>query len=221
MPWDDVQTMLESVAVGSGYVLEQLSEADVPLLIETLQAHYPEISVRMGHEHLNPAFYRAAVQLRETTADRDQLILLARTTEDSKPIVGMLSLEKQPLRRHLIGRLGFVLEAHRGTALGFLGPMLLERFARQMGAGVAWYFATLRSRHQQAIAERRGFQLIGIMPAADEVRGDGDGSGYWIPLALYAKVLVPMEHIRLPAQDALTAQTKKAWEVLLGTDLPL
>jgi hypothetical protein len=93
---------------------------------------------------------------------------------------------------------------------------LLERIGRAIGAELVYYFATLKSAHQQVLAERFRYKLVGIVPAMDRsVTGPGEIKRVYE--AIYAKVLVDEGQIAAPPADALTVRTRAVWDVLFGT----
>lgn len=82
---------------------------------------------------------------------------------------------------------------------------------------LAYYFATLKTRHQQVIAERRGFQLVGIVPGYDrDVITDGVVKRVYE--ALYAKLLVPSDELYIPPPESFTKRTRAVWSTLFEQD---
>jgi hypothetical protein len=138
----------------------------------------------------------------------------------SEGVVALITFEKSLLARSIGCRLGVLAPEHRRTQLALLGPMLLEELGRAIGAELAQYYATLRSRHQQVIAERRGFQLVGIVPGRDRAM-ISEGQIKRVYEALYAKVLVSDDHMHLPERAALTARTRAVWAALFGESVRL
>jgi hypothetical protein len=214
MQWPALSDLLGDLQLPPGYAIEPLRGPDVPAVVRALRAWYPAIVVGMESCHLRERFYYDQVQLAEAAAPRDVLALVLRHAGD-QALVGLLTLERNTPAQTLTSRMGALAPAHRRAALGALGPLLLEAAARRMGAGLAYYFATLQSRHQQLIAERAGFQLVGIVPAydLDMVAPDAPQRVFE---ALYAKVLAPPGSVYTPPREALTATTRRLWDVLFG-----
>ena len=206
----DVASVLDAFEGPPGYQLAQAPRGDVPALVTFLAGSFPEIAVSSAGQHLQPAFYAADVHLGGTTADRPFLALVARHGGE---IVAALTLEKR--ENSLAGGVGAVALEHRSLPLGLLGPRLLEAFGRAMGAELLEYYATLKSRHQQVIAERLGFLPVGIVPASDRsLRADGDVRRVYE--ILYAKVLAPAEWVQRPSLDAMTPRTRALYKQIFG-----
>lgn len=209
MNWPDAQTLFSKVALPSEYALAYLVSDDVPSVSSMIAQWYPDIEVGMESVHLKPEFYQNEVQL--GGAERDVLGIVVRHRRDG--IIALLTLVRNREARSLSTRIGVLHPEHRVGALALMGPLLLERCARLMNAGVAHYFATLKSKHQQVIAERRGFSLVGIVPAhdLDMVR---QGEARRVYEALYAKVLVETHAVEIPSASHLTTRTRRVFEEL-------
>lgn len=194
--------VLGAFAAPPGYELAQASAADVPALIAFWNATYPGLAVGEAAHFLDPAFYAQHVHLTGTCDELPTLALLARREGH---VVAALTLDKQ--RTSLSGGVGAVAPLHRASALGLLGPRLLEAFGRAMGAELLQYFATLQTRHQQVIAERFGFTAVGIVPASDrDVAPDGQVRRVYE--VLYVKVLAAPAQIVAPTPACMTARTR-------------
>ncbi|WP_437741152.1 hypothetical protein WMF39_36670 [Sorangium sp. So ce1504] len=213
MNWDGARATLKETKVPSGYELVQLRRADVLALVEDLRGWYPDIVVGAESCHLTPEFYYEQTMLADVAEDRPILPIVAR---HQGAIVAMTTFEKNASARTITCRMGAIAPAHRGPSLALLGPMLLERLGRAIGAELAYYFATLKSPHQQVLAERQRYRLVGIMPAHDRdmVR---PGEVKRVYEAIYAKVLVPDDAIEVPAASALTVRTRAVWASLFGS----
>lgn len=113
--------------------------------------------------------------------------------------------------------MGVLSPEHRTAALALIGPLLLEEIGRALGAELAYYFATLKTRHQQVIAERCGFQLVGIVPGHDrDVITKGVVKRVYE--ALYVKLLVASDELYTPPPEAFTKRTRAVWSVLFESD---
>lgn len=213
MEWTRAESAWTALELPAGYRIEQLGTNDVQPLTARLRAWYPDIVVGMESPHLDPEFYAEHTSLRGAP-ERPLLPLVLKHQQDG--IVGAVTYEKNPLSRAVFGRLGALAPEHRG-ALGLLGPLLLERVGRALGAELVHYYATLKTRHQQVIAERAGFALVGIMPAHDRDMVS-PGNPKRVYEALYAKVLVDPEQVLLPDREALSRRTRKVFETLFGDE---
>lgn len=195
-----------------GYRLEQASADDVPAIIDGLRAWFPEIQAGAESVHFEPEFYAREVFLRGGDPARANLVLTARA-EGSDALAAVLTLSCDARSRSLSGRLGAVAPEHRSHMLGFLGVRLLEAFGRHMHADLLTYTATMKTRHQQVIAERFGFTPVGIMPATDLTLTDA-GAIVRTYEVLYAKVL--SANVQRPSTDAMTAKTRALYMHIFG-----
>jgi hypothetical protein len=211
MDWSTASAVLRATKTPSGYELTLLRRDDVLGLIENLRAWYPDLAVSAEARHLAPDFYYEQTALAEIDEDRSILPIVARYDES---VVALITFEKDSSHT-LMCRIGVIAPSHRGAAVASLGPLLLEKMGRAMGAGLVYYFATLKSAHQQVLAERFRYRLVGIVPAMDR-NLDENGQIKRVYEAIYAKVLAADEEIALPPADALTVRTRAVWDALFG-----
>jgi hypothetical protein len=209
MEWFPARAALKQTKAPRGYELGLLRRGDVLRVIEQLPEWYPDLAVSSEASHLVPDFYYEQSMLAEI--DEDRAILPVVALHD-QAIVGLITFEKDASRT-LRCRIGVIAPPHRGAPLATLGPLLLERLGRAMGAELVYYFATLKSAHQQVLAERFRYELVGIVPAMDR-NIDPFGQVKRVYEAIYAKVLVAEDQIALPPPDALTLRTRAVWDVL-------
>lgn len=205
MRWNP-EEVLPAYTAPVGYSLHHARPEDVPELTARLRDWYPDIVVGAESGHLEPEFYQHDVYLAGGDPNATLITLIARD-QAHHAIVAALSLSRDARARTISGRLGAVDPEHRATTLGFLGVGLLQAFGRAMGAELAYYFATLKSRHQQVIAERFGFDAVGIVPAFDRDMIE-PGQVRRVYEVLYAKVLVDPSEVVPPAPEAMTARTR-------------
>jgi hypothetical protein len=212
MDWNLAVLALQETKAPSGYELGLLQHGEVEGVTGRLRDWYPDLAVSSEVSHLTPAFYFEQTALAEIEEDRPILPVVAR---HDGAVVALITFEKD-ISRTLICRVGVIAPAHRGAPLASLGPLLLERIGRAIGAELVYYFATLKSAHQQVLAERFRYKLVGIVPAMDRsVTGPGEIKRVYE--AIYAKVLVDEGQIAAPPADALTVRTRAVWDVLFGT----
>lgn len=207
--------MLAKTPLPEPYRLAQMSSADVPVVTANLKQWYPDVVVGMESPHLEADFYHRETTLLDAGRERALLPVVVRHPDDG--IVAVITFEKNMLSRSISTRLGVLAPEHRRASLGLVGPILLEELGRAIGAELAYYFATLKSRHQQVIAERRGFQLVGIVPGYDRDMISQEQVKR-VYEALYTKLLVAAEHVHTPSRDELTTRTRAVWKVLFGRD---
>jgi hypothetical protein len=212
MHWNQASAAISETRLPPNYSLCRMQADDVPVVTERLAAWYPDIRVGMESPHLQADFYFEQVSL-DGYPETVLLPLVIKHSADG--IVAVITYEKNSLSRTITSRLGVLSPDHRSSGLGLLGPILLERIGRAIGAELAYYFATLKTRHQQVLAERTGYTLVGIVPANDRnmIR---PGEVKRVYEAIYAKVLVDRAELALPDVESFTAQTRNVWNALFG-----
>jgi hypothetical protein len=213
--WTAGIALLRRIALPENYELAQMTTQDVPVVAAQLVHWYPDIQAGMESPHLQAEFYLTQTQLVEVTEERSLLPVVIRQRELG--VVALITYERNILARSISCRLGVLAPEHRNAQLALLGPLLLEEVGRALGAELAYYFATLKTRHQQVIAERRGFELVGIVPGHDrDVIAPGEIKRVYE--ALYAKLLVASDQVHTPPREALTKRTREVWSALFGEE---
>jgi len=211
--WSAGLAVLQRITLPENYRLDQMTTRDVPVVTAQLARWYPDIQVGMESPHLQPEFFLKETQLAEELNERTLLPIVIRQREEG--IVAVITYERNVLARSITCRLGVLAPEHRSAHLALLGPLLLEEIGRALGAELAYYFATLKTRHQQVIAERRGFQLVGIVPGYDrDVIAEGVTKRVYE--ALYAKLLVSQDELYTPPLESFTKRTRAVWSALFG-----
>jgi hypothetical protein len=127
----------------------------------------------------------------------------------------LLTIEKNSDALTVTAPMGAIAQEHRGSGLATLGPVILEAVGRLSGAELAYYFATLKTIHQQVLAERHGYALVGIVPAYDRDMVES-GNILRVYEAIYAKILASRERVLIPRQESLTPKTKKLFDFLFS-----
>jgi hypothetical protein len=182
---------------------------DIVPTVDALRTWYPEIAVGAESCHLDADFYLEQAALAGSSQDRPIFPVLAK---HGASVVAICTFEQMTLARNITCRLGALDPGHRG-GLALLGPMLLEKIGRAVGAELAYYYAPLRTKHQQVLAERMRFRLVGIAPAFD-LAMVGKGEVRRVYEAIYAKVLVDDGAVQLPEMTSLTPRTLAVWKAL-------
>ncbi len=213
MKWKPFQDISEHIKPPTGYALRQLRESEVGAIIEKLARWYPGIVVGGESGHLDPEFYYKNAFFEGGNENRLFMPIVALYGDE---LVGILTLFKNSLSRDIYSRMGAIAQEHRGRKLAYLGPPIMEAMGRAIGAGLAYYHATLISPHQQIIAEKSSFKLVGIMPANDLEMVEPNKARRVFE-AIYAKVLVADRELYLPAADCLTENTKALWDFLFSS----
>lgn len=199
--WPDVAPIIQTLTLPAGVTLRQLTRSDIPGLISRLPDWYPEVEEGIQKRLLTPSFYEELVAL----ADEDQSI-------ERRPIHGRVFLYKGELigftysicelkRSTLRAEFIVIDPRHRGLGLGLSLLPFKVLLGRAIGIETVVAMSTLRDPYRQMAAERSGFRLVGILPAAGLQAVDGGGVKHTFE-ALYALSLVPPEQsYRPPAAE--------------------
>ena len=214
MDWRALDEMLQGWSPPVGYRVEQLARVDIPEVTERLRAWYPDICVGTESRHLEAGFYEREFFLRGEDPARSLVGLLCRP-RDGHELVAMMTLERNARGRQISSPMGAVEPSSRGIGLGHIGTVMLETVGRNIGAEVAYYFATLKVARTQRNAERHGFTLVGIVPAFDQ-DAVAPGTVRRVYEGLYAKVLADPARIQLPAWEAMIPSTRALYRHLFG-----
>lgn len=213
--WRSGLDVVAAIDLPDGYALAQMSADDISSVIAGLARWYPEIQAGSESPHLQADFYLTQTQLAESAEHRAILPLVIR--HHTHAVVAIITFERNHLARSITCRLGALAPEHRQASLALFGPLLLEQLGRAIGAEVAYYYAPLRTRHQQLIAERAGFRLVGIVPGHDRCQV-APGEIKRVYDALYSKLLVSSTHLQTPPLESLTAHTRAVWTALFDAD---
>ena len=210
LAWEGALLAVADTKTPPDYTLMQLRREGVPELAKALGDWYPDLRVSGEQCHLDPEFYYQHCALAGETSERPVLAIVA---TNRGAVVGVLTLERDVPSLTVSCRVGAIAPDHRGPALALLGPQLLERVGRRMGAALVLYYATLQTPHQQLLAERCRFVLVGIVPACDQNYASGHAVKR-VYEAIYAKVLCDDASVALPPEGALTLKTRAVWRAL-------
>jgi hypothetical protein len=213
--WPSEKELTGMLEPNGGLTVSILRSDEVATLTSVLKDWYPEIVVGMESCHLSKKFYDESCHLADKVESSRQPILplLVKKNGDWK---GFVTFEVDVRARSLTSRLGVVNPMNRGEKIGHLGPLLLERIGRTMGMGVAYYQVTLKIPHQQVIAEKLGFNLVGFLPAIDLDLVSEEGPKR-VTEGIYAKVLAPSNDLLEPSRDAMTPKTRALYDFIFHT----
>jgi hypothetical protein len=201
-----LRSMLDRLPLADGYSYGPLRRDEIDILVERLPAWYPDIRVGAASCYLRRRFYDEQVWF-DDRADRDVYVLALRHGDT---LAGLFSWDLDRDAMTVYGRLGVSAPAHRGARLQQAGLVLLETFGRQVGAGMLYGLATLKTRHVQAQFERSGWRLAGITPGYDrELVG---GTIKRVYEAMYVKVLAAPGELLQPQH--MTPATQALFELL-------
>jgi hypothetical protein len=210
MKWPNVDEFLRQLQMPESFEFKQLESSDIDCIITKLPEWYPAIIVGQESTHLDASYFHSHAFLKNGDPSKDVLPLKCVRGEN---IVGLLTIKRDVLGETITAPMGVADPVYRSLGLGSIGQVLLEKLGREIGASLAYFQATLAIPHQQAAAEKNGYMLIGIIPAADRDQVS-PGVSKRVFEAIYAKVLCGSDDIHLPSASALTEQTKRMWDFL-------
>lgn len=200
--WSRIVTTIGKVPLARGYRFELLQRHEIPAVVASLKAWFPEISVGSASCYLRDDFYRDEVCL-PGQPEKDVLVVLVKKGCD---LVGLFSCDCDRNTLALYARLGVIAPAHRGLGMSHALLSLAESMGRALGMGMIYGMATLKIPHVQRAFETLGWQLIGITPGYDREMVS-PGVVKRVYEAVYAKVLVAERKLLRPRARNLTAKT--------------
>jgi hypothetical protein len=212
MQWPNAEELADLTRSISEHEVSVLHSHEIIELITKLKDWYPDIEVGTESIHLESEFYEGNCFLADNLDSRARSIIPI-VVKQERQIIAFVSFQFEERSGTLTSRLGAVNPKNRGEKIGHLGPALLEALGNYLKAGLIFYQATLKIPHQQVIAERMGFQLVGIMPAIDLDLVEA-GKVRRVFEAQYAKVLANESEVQRPDFKNLTEKTKALYDVL-------
>lgn len=202
MKWPDIAEVSQQVPFPEGYTGTRLNRNDIPLLIESIEHWYPDVSVGGASCYLTRDFYEREATL-EGELDKPLLVLMLWKEGE---LAGFISWDWEEAPQAVYARFGVVNPKHRSAGLGTIGMMFGEALGRMMGAGFIYSMCTLKMPQMQLAFERAGYKLLGFAPGYDkEIVSPGVVKRVFE--AYYAKILVPHEALHVPEEKNLTPQT--------------
>jgi hypothetical protein len=209
MKWPEISEIQKHVALPDGYRGARLCRDEIPLLIESIEKWYPDVSVGGASCYLTPEFYESDATL-EGEVDKPLFVLMLWR---EKELVGFISWDWEEAPQAVYARFGVVNPKHRSAGLGTIGMMFGEALGRLMGAGFIYSMCTLKMPNMQLAFEHAGYKLLGFAPGYDkEVVSPGVVKRVFE--AYYAKILVPLSDLHVPDRANLTPQTLALFETL-------
>ncbi len=212
MKWPDLQNVMTTISVPEGVRFESLHLSDCSTMVTKLSSWFPDITVGSESCHLNENYYAKAYFLEGSGNIEDHDGIALKATFEGE-IIGLLTFTRDVAAETLTSHMGAVDPNFRGAGMGYAGPQILESTARAMGAGLAYYFTTLKHPYTQKCAEKCGFKLVGIVPAFDRDMISPKNVKR-VYEAIYAKCLSPDSEIFTPPAEALTPNTKALFDFL-------
>jgi hypothetical protein len=213
MQWPSPDEIRSLCPLPRGYHIAVMTRDDIPLLIASIRAWFPGVTVGQGSLYLSEAFYRDNVTLGDDP-DRNVIVLLI---WDGNELAAFGSWERESAALTLYARLGAVAPAHRGAGLAIAAMQLGERLGRAMGAGFIYTLATMKTPHMQLALERAGYQLIGFMPGYDREE-TAPGVVRRVFEAGYAKRLAPAEEFLRPEDRNMTPQVRRLFDIMFPAE---
>jgi hypothetical protein len=204
-----IEPLAARAPLAEGYRFELLERGDVGALVDFIATWFPAVSVGGASGYLREQFYAEQVYF-EGGPQRDVLVMLLKHGDE---MAGVFSCEVDRETLSLYAGIGVVANEHRGAHLAPAGIVFCEALGRQLGLGLAYGMATLKSPHAQRAFEQAGWQLIGITPGYDrELVAPGVVKRVFE--AVYAKVLVPDAELLQPQLQHMTTGTQAFFQML-------
>jgi GNAT superfamily N-acetyltransferase len=220
MYWPTGAFLSRQIRLPADMQLCQLGRADVPSVIATLSAWYPDLAIGEEQALLTRTFYDEEVALADeghTIEDRPVYVLLL---QSSTALVGYWAGEYEAGERAVVGRMSLVDPRYRGRGCGraFIEAHVLV--GRAIGADLAYGFAELDNHPQCTLLERTGFALCGIVPNS-EIKYVALGVAKYVPEALYVKMLGSPEDLLWPRPEGLRPRTAALLKLLFDYGDPI
>jgi hypothetical protein len=209
MKWPELSELEKLVPFPDGCIGKKLHRKDIPLLIESIQKWYPDISVGGASCYLTQEFYESQAAL-EGEEDKPLFVF---TLWKSEELVAFISWDWEEAPEALYSRFGAVSPTSRSAGIGTFGQRFGEALGRLMGAGFIYSMCTLKTPHMQLAFERAGYKLLGFAPGYDrEIVSPGVVKRVFE--AYFAKILVPLDELHVPDPKNLTPQTLALFKTL-------
>jgi Acetyltransferase (GNAT) family len=215
MKWPEISEVLKHVSFPEGYVGSRLHRNDIPLLIDSINTWYPDVSVGGASCYLTSDFYEADASL-EGEEDKPLFVLMIRKEGE---LAGFISWDWEEAPQAVYARFGVVNPKHRAAGLGTIGMMFGEALGRLMGAGFIYSMCTLKMPNMQLAFERAGYKLLGFAPGYDKELVS-PGVVKRVFEAYYAKILVSPDELHVPDVKNLTPQTLTLFKTLFPEFIP-
>lgn len=214
--WPDVELLCRALTLPAGVTLRQLARSDIPRLISRLPAWYPEIEDGIHKRLLTPSFYEELVALAKEDQSIERRPIHGRVFMYKGEMIGfnysICELKRSTLRAEFI----VIDPRHRGLGLGFSLLPFKVLLGRAIGIETVVVMATLQDPYRQMAAERSGFRLVGILPAAGLRAVDGNSVKHSFE-ALYALSLVPPEQSYIPPSAEMAPDLAALADFVLGS----
>jgi hypothetical protein len=211
MKWPGPEELAQLVPLPAPYRPERITRAHIAPLIASLKQWYPDISVGVNSCFLLENFYRDRVCL-DAGDDRDFCVVTIWSGDD---LVGMWSGEREADSLAIFGRLIVMAPAHRGARAAVMIMAGMANVGRVMGAAFLYCMVTLKNAYLQEVLENEGYQLLGFMPGYDR-QIVAPGVVKRVYQAVYAKLLVAEDEVRLPDPQNLTPRAKMLFDLLFS-----
>lgn len=212
--WPGLEVIGALDGIPAGFEVGVLSSSEVDFVSKKVLEWYPDVRVGLESVHTKPSFYEESCYLFDKPGSSSNDVLPVVVRKDGL-IAALVTFMRFRDSLVLTSRLGVVAPEFRGEKIGHLGPRLLEHIAKAMDYEMIYYQATLKVPHQQIIAEKLGFALVGILPAIDIDQFE-PGRTRRVFEALYAKVLESKRPIHIPDEKMMTERTLGLFRSLFG-----
>jgi RimJ/RimL family protein N-acetyltransferase len=203
MKWPTTEALAAITPLHEGYRFARLDRGNVPALIAALREWHPQISVGTSSCYLREDFYRDRVCLDGNT-DKD---ILGVPILFGDRLIGFWSFEREVDSLAIWGRLIVLAPEHRGAKVSVHALTGTEGIGRFMGAAFLYAFASLKNTYSQQALERAGYRLLGFFPGRDREEVS-PGVVKRVYQSVYAKLLVPPEHVHWPDPKNLSPRAR-------------
>lgn len=183
--WPGLGELVAVLSLPAGYSLTTLAAKDVATLVALLPAWHPPLAGSLRERLLNPSSYYERFALAGAEARIETHPGLAVICLHQEEIVGALFLTADLQSSTLSVDGLFIDPRHRRQGLASVLLTASGYLGQAIGTDLALLSCTLRHPFLQRAAERAGWNLIGVMPAAERERVAPDTIKYRFE-ALYA-----------------------------------
>lgn len=213
--WPDTDRIASQLKLAPGLTVRQLARGDLPMLLDRLPSWHPELEGSLHDCLLTSDFYEEFVAFAGEDQSTRRRPAHARVFFYNGEMVGFnystFEIQSSTLYAEYIA----VDPRHRGLGIAFALLPFKARMACAMGVDTVLAWATLHHPYRQMAAERSGFRLIGISPAADD-SVDASGIKRYMFEAVYALSLVPPAQVFCPPREAMSPRVAALADFVLG-----
>lgn len=165
--WPEVSELATVLSLPAGYAVTTLAAKDVATLIARLLAWYPQLAGSLRERLLNPSCYDEHFTLADAGTQIETHPGLAVTCLHDGEIVGALFLTADLQSSTLYVDGLFIDPTHRRRGLASVLLAASGHLGHAIGTDLVLLSCPLSHPYLQRAAERAGWNLIGVIPAAE------------------------------------------------------